>query len=342
MGKPMNAIRFGVVTSAAMLLASTDMASAGGHKFINFDVPGAAATFPLDISDNNDVTGDYKDPSNIDHGFIRTSNGTITTVDVPGASSTEGAGINGNGEVVGTYYDSSSVSHGFVRAPDGTITTFDPQGSTGTFAYGINGKGQVTGGFFDSNGLAHGYLRKASGKFIVFDPENSVLTFGQAINYGGAVAGEYCTNFLCDPYTGFVRSADGTITSFSVANAKMIVPVGIDPQGTIGGQYYTYDGGRAGFLRTPDGQIVTFGACAWITGMNRSDWLVGFNTDFFGNNHGCLRAPDGTITAFDDPDAGSDNGEGTQPSAVNRTRYVTGYYADSNHVYHGFIVHRRK
>lgn len=342
MGKPMNTIRFGIVTSAALLLASTNIALAGGHRFVNFDVPGAAATFPSDINDSNEVTGDYRDHSNVSHGFIRTSDGTITTFDGPGASSTGGAAINGNGEVVGTYYDSSSMSHGFVRAPDGTITTFDPPGSTQTYAYAINGKGQVTGGFSDSNGLAHGYLRKANGKFIVFDPENSVLTFGQAINNSGEVAGEYCTNSLCDPYTGFVRSADGTIASFSVTDAKMIVPVGIDPGGTVGGQYYTYDGARAGFLRTPGGDIVTFGGCAWITGMNRSDWLVGFNTDSFGNNHGCLRAPDGTITAFDDRDAGSGGGEGTQPSAVNSTRYVTGYYEDSNHVYHGFIVHRSK
>src|ERR1043166_2686159 len=53
--------------AAIALLTLPVPAAAGRHKFINFDVPGAGASFPSDINDNNDVTGDYRDLSGVYH-----------------------------------------------------------------------------------------------------------------------------------------------------------------------------------------------------------------------------------------------------------------------------------
>ena len=55
-----------------------------------------------------------------ENGFVRASNGTITTFDVPGAShnafqKTIPEGINAPGDVTGYYQDTSGVNRGFLR-----------------------------------------------------------------------------------------------------------------------------------------------------------------------------------------------------------------------------------
>jgi hypothetical protein len=55
----------------------------------------------------------------VSHGFVRASDGAITTFDAPGAGTGSGQGtvlytINPPGAIVGFYADSSYVSHGFL------------------------------------------------------------------------------------------------------------------------------------------------------------------------------------------------------------------------------------
>ena len=72
--------------------------------------------------------------NNVNHGFVRAPDGTITTFDVPGAGTGPGQGtvpetINASGAITGWDIDANDVSHGFLRAPDGTISaTFDVPG----------------------------------------------------------------------------------------------------------------------------------------------------------------------------------------------------------------------
>src|SRR5947209_2459935 len=57
--------------------------------FITFDVPGAVnGTSPSSINKAGAITGTYYDASFLGHGFLRASNGTLTTFDVPGRSVT--------------------------------------------------------------------------------------------------------------------------------------------------------------------------------------------------------------------------------------------------------------
>ena len=74
------------------------------------------------------ITGTIRDASNVRHGLVRASDGTVETFDIPGADTGFNggpvpSGINARGEIVGTY-SQGGQSFGFVRAPDGTITTF--------------------------------------------------------------------------------------------------------------------------------------------------------------------------------------------------------------------------
>ena len=53
--------------------------------------------------------------------------------------------------------------------------------------------------------------------------------------------------------------------------------------------------------------------------------------------HGFLRTPHGTITKLDDPDAGTDEYQGTIPVAMNMEGVIAGTYLDASYVFHGFL-----
>ena len=51
-----------------------------------------------------------------------------------------------------------------------------------------------------------------------------------------------------------------------------------------------------------------------------------------------MRTPDGTITTFDAPGAGTGLFQGTIPSGINPARAIVGYYLDASYVFHGFLA----
>jgi hypothetical protein len=62
------------------------------------------------------------DASDVNHGFVHASDGTITTFDVPGAGTGPGQGTiplsnNPVDAITGYYIDASDVTHGFLRTP---------------------------------------------------------------------------------------------------------------------------------------------------------------------------------------------------------------------------------
>src|SRR5262249_24243137 len=107
---------------------------AANGTITTFDVPGTGpgpgqGAFPglFDcLNPAGVITGDYLDASSLNHGFVRTAEGTITAFDVPGAvNGTFPSGINPGGTITGNYTDESGVNHGFVREKNGSVTTFD-------------------------------------------------------------------------------------------------------------------------------------------------------------------------------------------------------------------------
>ena len=66
------------------------------------------------------IAGYFSDSFGVYHGYIRSLDGTFTTIDHPNAGKTSGTGtiltrINDAGEVIGTYSDAQGAYHGFVR-----------------------------------------------------------------------------------------------------------------------------------------------------------------------------------------------------------------------------------
>jgi len=259
---------------------------------------------------------------------------SITTFDVPaaGTSANQGtvvAAINQRGEISGFYVDANNFYHGFLRSPEGAITTFDAPhaGAIGTLAVGLNRQGTIVGQYTDRYCSYHGFLRRPDGTFTTFTNPDSFESKGENgscvgtglfdINLFGVIAGGYFDkNFVSHT---FVLYPNGTFTNFSAPGAG-------DVPGSYGGTF------AASFLGGPQ-SINDFGA------------FTGFYVDSNNVSHGFLRYLDGTIIPFEAPGAGTEpltqgcpwTCQGTYPASINDFGAMTGWYLDSNNVYHGFL-----
>lgn len=155
-------------------------------------------------------------------------------------------------------------------------------------------------------------------------------------------------------YHGFLRTPNGTITTFDAPGAGtgsgqgtfVSTIEGINPAGAISGIYTDANGVFHGFVRDPDGTIATFDAPGAGAGVGQGTECGGINSagmspgnyiDSSGVNHGYVRAGDGVITTFDVPGAGTGSGQGTSAGQNNPADAITGLYLDANNVGHGFL-----
>jgi len=297
------------------------------HIITTFNVLGAGkgagqGTLAWGIVKGGWIQGDYIDGKGVHHGFLRDPHGKVTKFDVPGMGKGAGQGavlvygMAPDREIAGAYYDANNSYHGFLRDPaTGKITRFEcpGAGAGGTGALAVNEAGLISAGYLDSNAAWHGCLRKANGHFIKYDPPDAGKGAGQ---------GTY-------------------IASFS----------GINPEGAVVGEYLDSGNVWHAYLRHPDGKIKEFNdpnvgpGGGGTLGINAKGeiwgWYMDANTAF----HGYLRSPDGkTFTEVDAPGAGTGAYQGTNAcwyipcfGTINPAGAVTGWYMDSNNVYHGFL-----
>jgi hypothetical protein len=246
------------------------------------------------------------------HGFLRKHDGTFTTFDAPTAdSSIIPVGINPAGEITGYYFGADFQDHGFLRRHDGTFITFHVPAATGEGQYtvptSINPGGEIAGYYVDTNTVTHGFLRAHNGTFTTFDAPGGPgsIPFGSqlSINPEGEIAGSFCDAAGCH---GFLRARNGTFTAFDVSTTCCIGTgvSAINPSGVITGGYSNRD-------------------------FNSSDLFV---------IHGYVRTPDGTITTFDAPGAGTSLDQGTNPVSINPSGEIMGVVIDSNQTSHGFLL----
>jgi hypothetical protein len=209
----------------------------------------------------------------------------------------------------------------------GTFISFDVPGAgtgftQGTYPFSINPAGTISGVFIDANFLYHGFLRASNGTITKFDVAGAVggLSAPWVINPAGTITGGYIDANV--GVHGFVRASNGTITTFDAPGAGTFFqgtqPFAINPAGTITGSFVDANSVSHGFVRDPNGLITTFdapGACTTTcpppnaflgTGTEAAaigpdGTIVGVYTDVNNNNHGFLRATDGTFSTFDPP-----------------------------------------
>lgn len=353
--------------------ASFAKAEQPAPSIATFDAPAAMLTYPTAINSAGQITGYFQDATST-HGFVRDRKGTVVAFDPPGSNYTFPTAISSDGQITGYYANlniyPSVIYHGFVRGADGTMLSFDvpaPLPSplpdyyyVGIFPAAINSAGLITGYYVTPEGFLYGFLREPDGTItpITDDPSDPghpgfcgsepcwANLYPQAISANGEITGLYSLSKGADAYGyGFLRKRDGTIIRFRAAPyvTKMspTSPYSINPEGQITGTFASPAGGLLyGFLRQRDGTFVTFdadpGNVRWTypTAINAPAQITGYYTGWTNccTYHGFLRERDGTIVTFDVP-AATD----TQPTAMNNSGDVTGWYSDSSYNVHGFV-----
>jgi hypothetical protein len=221
----------------------------------SFDVPGSTVrdTFPTSINDAGTITGSYGPAGGQQpHGFVRDASGVITLFDPVGSIQTSPRAINAKGEIVGYYADANDVGHGFLRDPSGTITSFDPPGSRETTPWSINTKGTIAG-VYSGSGPLTGFIRSHDGAFMSIDlPANGRPNSDIEINAVGIVSGTYQDANASTVFHGFVRSPNGTLTTFDFPGSDSTFAFDINDFGVITGSYSSGTITSA-YLRVPSG-----------------------------------------------------------------------------------------
>jgi hypothetical protein len=81
-----------------------------------------------------------------------------------------------------------------------------------------------------------------------FDPPGTIGSFVAGMNDKGVIAGDFGTGTSAG---GYIRSADGNFTEFSVRGTSTTGPVGINNAGVVVGYFENGNGIDVGFIRTP-------------------------------------------------------------------------------------------
>jgi probable HAF family extracellular repeat protein len=149
-----------LVLVVCVLATTFTTRAADSFSFTIIDVQVPAITLARGINGTGQIVGWLAGAGGREHGFLRASDGTFTTIDVPGnfpSAHTLASGINSVGQVVGGFTDTDYREHGFLRASDGTFTTIDVPSAIRTAASGINHPGQIVGWFPDA-GKSYGFV----------------------------------------------------------------------------------------------------------------------------------------------------------------------------------------
>jgi hypothetical protein len=299
-------------------------------NFTTFEAPGADlgsfnGTAPCCINDLGAVTGVYYDKTGFSHGFVRSREGKFTSFDVPGVGGfgSTPLAINLEGAIVGVYTDSNFSFHAFQRSPEGEFETWiGPDACTGNGAEGCFGSGAsninvfgiVAGGYEDDGGnfVHHGFVRSPDGKLKIFNvPAAGTGSYqgtgcpGCALGFNlwGAIGGTYIDSNSVQH--GFLHSPDGRFTTFDAPGAgtgsyqgtgcPSDCPTSLNDFGAIMGTYIDTNGVLHGYLRNPNGNIVTIDPAGsvftWSSGINDFMAITGYYADVNNVYHGFLAVP---------------------------------------------------
>jgi hypothetical protein len=164
-------------------------------------------------------------------------------------------------------------------------------------------------------------------------------TFVESINNQGGIAGYYTFGSGLTPH-GFVRAANGTITTFDYPRVPTFgtFVFSINAAGAITGYYVggTFPFTNHGFVRDPEGNFTSFDPPGSTSTIAQSINARGAITGYYNASnlliHGFVRQPDGTIVTFDPPDSTS-----TKAVGINALGTIAGDYQLANMSVHGFV-----
>ncbi len=203
-----------------------------------FDYPGSSTwTGAEAINSEGDIVGGYDYNYPAGHGYLRTNDGTFSSIDPPGAVFNTADGINDQGDIVGWYRTVDNKRHIYVLSHgqftsfdvgDGSISTIRPQDST--TASGINSAGDIVGNL-TLQGHTYGY-RKSGGNITTIDYPGTKRTSALKINDHGDIVG----NYTLSAGHGYLFK-NGTYSSIDYPGAAVTFALGINNDGDIVGAY---------------------------------------------------------------------------------------------------------
>lgn len=225
----------------------------GGNQS-TFNITGTSATFPGGFNALGVIAGFYRNATNtaIQHGFIRATNGTVTTIDGAVPGTTYVWRVNEHGEANGYWFeDSPFFIRSFRRDTNGTLTTFVYPGSpVGTVTRGMNDAGDLAGWKWTDAFALEGVVFKRDGTTNVFTVPGWANTLPGDINNFGEIAGTVI-NADFTKRAGFFRRANGDTVVFTPPQAIEVEVFGLNDQAEIVGEYVTAGGSRLGFIARP-------------------------------------------------------------------------------------------
>lgn len=195
-------------------------------------------------------------------------------------------------------------------------------------------------------GAAVSLLGATSSSSTVSDftiPGATYGVFGLGINNSGVIAGTYYNTNSGTVLSGFLRTAQGTVSAINVPGAATTVVWALNDSGSSAG-FYSASGtefaGRSAhaFVRNSSGVITSFDPTTnstfpGVTGINTSGAVIGTYIDESGLTHAFVRDPSGNVTTFDAPG----HPDQTIPLSINDGGWITGFFDFLNHPFHGFV-----
>jgi len=213
---------------------------------------------------------------------------------------------------------------------DAKIVTFQlPQHARGMYLTGMNEKGHVTGYADDvRNGALRGFLWKKDGGFSTFlvpAPNGRGGDDVERIYATGITNDDVITGWLLGS-GGFVRTADGTFTTFQLGQSTYVY--GVNGKGwSVGSYAQNQQGLTQPFLRDPSGATKEFtvpgatgGAAATV--LNRSRMIAGVAV-VQGGEQAFFRPAHGAATLFGHVHYS------VLPTGINAAGTVTGWFQNT-------------
>ena len=237
---------------------------------VELQFPGSVITEGWNINQDGSVVGYYDTADGRRHGFIARpagdtgapgdtdpvvatgdSNYTFESIDVPGVDFLELTASSDFEDYAGNTLSADGEKTVGFTLIDGVFNTYDFPGSTNTYFYALGNDGTAAGHYEDSDGLHHGVILE-NGELRQYDFPDAVQTEIYGISDAtGALTGNFIDasgvrrGFSGDEIIE-VSGASETYTDFVNANGGMVGSY-VD----AGGVYYPY-------VRTPDGEFVSF------------------------------------------------------------------------------------
>ncbi len=156
-----------------------------------FQIPlSNGVVIPEGINTYGTIVGFVDEFTGLTEGFIRSSNGGVTSYHAPDSVNTTIMRRNSLGTDVGSYTTNGSPNVKGFMASGSSFRSVTFPGSSHTELNGINKSGVTVGDYLASDGHFHGF-KLQNGKFSSIHPSGATDTFVSDINDEGVIVGWY-------------------------------------------------------------------------------------------------------------------------------------------------------